>query len=357
MNYSTYLLMPSSWHGCQDPGHKDVKLLHPADWIPASLQGRHALYNGVSNYYSTTLSIINGIKDMQQKQSFKRIALLGRSRHNHIEETLLALHEYLKQQGCVVIFENETLRHLLSQPAAEGIVGHRLHEVADLVIVVGGDGSMLQAAKVAVPQSLPVLGVNRGRLGFLTDIYPHEIEKIGPVLRGEYLEEHRFLLSAEVQHQNTIVAKIDALNEVVLSPGKIAHMIEFAVSVNGQFVCDFHADGLIVATPTGSTAYALSGGGPILHPSLHAVVLVPMFPHTLSNRPIVIDADSRITISIAQDNEAKPQVSGDGQKRFAIQLGDTLEVQKMNQPLRLIHPLDYNYFETLRVKLRWQSKN
>lgn len=294
---------------------------------------------------------------MPQKQSFKRIALLGRSRHNHIEETLLALDEYLKQQGCTVVFEDETLRHLRSQPVTEGIAGHRLYEVADLVIVVGGDGSMLQAAKIAVKQALPVLGVNRGRLGFLTDIYPHEIEKIAPVLRGEYQEERRFLLAAEVHHQNTVVAQIDALNEIVLSPGKVAHMIEFAVSVNGQFICDFHADGLIAATPTGSTAYALSGGGPILHPSLDAVVLVPMFPHTLSNRPIVIDANSHITITIAQDNEAMPQMSGDGQRRFAIQLGDTLEILKMEQPLRLIHPLDYNYFETLRAKLRWQSKN
>src|SRR5262249_37946604 len=153
-----------------------------------------------------------------------------------------------------------------------------LAKMADLIIVVGGDGSLLQAAKIAVPQSLPVLGLNRGRLGFLADIYPHEFEKIERVLQGEYWEEQRFLLQAQVMHQTNVLATVEALNEIVLSPGDIAHMIEFSVQVSNQFVCDFHADGLIVATPTGSTAYALSGGGPILHPALNAVVLVPMFP-------------------------------------------------------------------------------
>ncbi len=292
---------------------------------------------------------------MMPNQEFKRIALMGRSRNNHIEETLLALYAYLTQHDYVVVFEQETLNRLSIASVSAGIGSDRLHEAADLIIVVGGDGSILQAAKIAVPQSLPVLGVNRGRLGFLTDIYPHEFHKILAVLRGNYLEEQRFLLTAYIQHQKTTVATVEALNEVVLSPGDVAHMIEFMVWVDERFVCDFRADGLIISTPTGSTAYALSGGGPILHPGLNAVVLVPMFPHTLSNRPIVVSADSKITIHISENNESTPQISADGKKRISVQLGDTVLIHKVAQLLRLIHPQDYSYFETLRAKLRWQS--
>jgi len=291
---------------------------------------------------------------MKPSPVFKRVALMGRHQPNHIEETLRAIDEFLTVRQYPIVYDIETAQRL-SYPVTS-VPLENLHLHCDLLIVVGGDGSLLQAAKIAVAQSLPVLGVNRGRLGFLTDVYPHELAAIAEVLEGNYQEEQRFLLRAEICHENTRIASVEALNEIVLSPGNVAHMIEFEIMVGGQFVCDLRADGLIVATPTGSTAYALSGGGPILHPALNAVVLVPMFPHTLSNRPLVVDADSHLVIQITANNEAVPFVSGDGQKRIPIELGDSLCIQKKAQTLRLIHPRSYQYFQTLRSKLGWQSK-
>lgn len=286
---------------------------------------------------------------------FKRIALMGRHQADHIEETLQAIDGFLKQRQYPVVYDEHTAERL--SYSVESVPLEKLSKHCDLLIVVGGDGSLLQAAKIAVAQSLPVLGVNRGRLGFLTDVYPQELNTIAEVLAGDYQEEQRFLLRAEIHHDKKPIAFVEALNEIVLSPGNVAHMIEFEIEVGGQFVCDLRADGLIVATPTGSTAYALSGGGPILYPALNAVVLVPMFPHTLSNRPLVVDADSHLTIEITANNEAVPYVSGDGQKRIPIALGDSLHIQKKAQTLRLIHPRGYQYFQTLRSKLGWQSKN
>jgi len=292
---------------------------------------------------------------MKNNTVFRRIALMGRHHTNHIGDTLLALYEFLTAQHYPVVCDPETAARMSC--AIQTVPLDTLHEHADLLIVVGGDGSLLQAAKIAVAQSLPVLGVNRGRLGFLTDIYPQELEIITQVLQGDYQEERRFLLQSEIRHQNTALSRIEALNEIVLSPGNVSHMIDFEINVDGQFVCDLRADGLIVATPTGSTAYALSGGGPILHPALNAMVLVPMFPHTLSNRPLVISSDSQLRIDITLNNEAVPFVSGDGQKRTPIALGDSLTIQKAQQALRLIHPRSYQYFQTLRSKLGWQNKN
>lgn len=292
---------------------------------------------------------------MSQLNKFHRVALMGGHRHDHILDTLLALYEFLTARHYPVIFDEETAKRL--SLAVKGVPITHLGEVSDLLIVVGGDGSLLQAAKIALAQSLPVLGVNRGRLGFLTDIYPQELDVIENILQGEYQEEQRFLLHGEIRHGGQVLESLEALNEIVLSPGNVAHMIEFEVMVGEQFVCDLRADGLIVATPTGSTAYALSGGGPILHPGLNAVVLVPMFPHTLSNRPLVVNADNELAIQITLNNEATPFVSGDGQKRMPIALGDALYIRKAARSLRLIHPRGYQYFQTLRTKLGWQSKN
>lgn len=291
---------------------------------------------------------------MTENQTFNRVAIIGRQRHENSKETFIALYEYLKTRGYKTVFESETAPELSLNPK-ERVSQDRLAEACDILLVVGGDGSLLHAARVAIDQALPVAGINRGRLGFLTDIYPHQFAKIEQLLNGDYYEEQRFLLNGYIQRQTQATIDIPALNEIVLSAGNIAHMVEFSIAVNGQSVCEMRADGLIVATPTGSTAYALSGGGPILHPSLNAVVLVPMFPHTLSNRPIVLDADSRISICIPKNNEAIPYISGDGQKRVPISPGETLVIEKKSQTLRLIHPLDYNYFETLRSKLGWQG--
>lgn len=291
---------------------------------------------------------------------FKTIGLIGRptldiKRQADISETLLALKSLLQKRKLAAVIETETASQFTSNELPT-YSRDTLAQHCDLVIVVGGDGSLLNAARAAVDHHIPVLGINRGRLGFLTDIHPQELDlKVNAVLDGEYFEEERFLLSVAIEHQQQCIARDIALNDVVLMPGDAAHMIEFAITIDDQFVCQQRADGLITATPTGSTAYALSGGGPILHPQLDAVVLVPMFPHTLTARPIVINANSRITVSIPMENQTAPRLSCDGQARITLPIGAAIQIQKKSLPLRLIHPKDYNYFETLRSKLHWHT--
>lgn len=286
---------------------------------------------------------------------FKTIGLIGRQRKEDISDILDALKELLQQRNLAIVVETETATHMqaadLALYARDEIGKH-----CDLLIVVGGDGNLLSAAHAAVDHNTPVLGINRGRLGFLTDIHPNELNKVSEVLDGHFVEEQRFMLTSHVSHANKTLAEEIALNDIVLLPGDIAHMIEFDTAINDQFMSNQHADGLIVATPTGSTAYALSGGGPILHPSLDAVVLVPMFPHTLSARPIVVAGDTTITISISEDNESAARLSCDGQAHIPIPPGTVIRIQKKPKQLRLIHPKNYNYFETLRVKLHWNLK-
>lgn len=284
---------------------------------------------------------------------FRKVALLGRQRVEGIEETLLMLRDYLAQFPVEVVLEPDTAEMV---PEADLRIFSKdlICKNCDLLIVVGGDGSMLNAAHIAINYGLPVLGINRGRLGFLTDIRPDELFKVKAVLAGEYVEEHRFLLQAEIESENSVTETV-ALNDVVLLPGNIAHMIEFEVRINNQIICTQRADGIIVATPTGSTAYALSGGGPILYPQLDAIVLVPMFPHTLSSRPIVVKGDSEIMVHLSADNEVTPRVSCDGQRRIPLAPGGKIKIKKYPQTLRLIHPLDYNYYQTLREKLGWEK--
>ena len=278
---------------------------------------------------------------------------MGRPGVPGVSDTLHALVEYLSTQTVSIQIEKNT-KPLLSQhdfPIADQTT---LATQCDLIVVVGGDGSLLSAANLALPHQIPVLGINRGRLGFLTDISPSALVKVGAVIRGHYLSEQRLLVNAVIEDTPTQSHR-PALNDVVLLPGDVAHMIEFNIFVNHEFVCRQRADGLIVATPTGSTAYALSGGGPILHPTLSALVLVPMFPHTLSSRPIVVDGNSTVTITICKSNETTPYVSCDGQDRIPVHPGGKITIKKCEQSLTLIHPSDYQYFHTLRKKLGWEK--
>src|SRR5436190_23849347 len=289
---------------------------------------------------------------------FTTIGLIGRQGMKDVSDTLIAVLDYLQSHQYEVVVEEETA-HCFKNRQFTSCKRDQLAYKVDLLIVVGGDGSLINAAHSVVKHNTPVLGVNRGRLGFLTDIHPQDLEKkIGEVLSGNYQEEKRFLLNA------TITMQIDkkqhagiALNEVVLMPGNVARMIEFSIIIDDQFVCAQQADGLIVATPTGSTAYALSGGGPILYPQLDAIVLVPMFPHTLSARPIVVSAKSRIVIHVDTHSTAAPWLSCDSQERISVPVGANICIQKNAKTLKLIHPLDYNYFETLRSKLHWHKHN
>lgn len=286
---------------------------------------------------------------------FNKIALMGREGVPGVIETLNALITHLQQLHCEVVLETSAAE-ILKQTQLPIIDADNLAHHANLLIVVGGDGSLLNAAHIAVDNDLPVLGINRGRLGFLTDIHPNELEKIDAILAGEFQQEQRFLLSASIEYRSKLKSQDIALNDVVLLPGDIAQMIEFDLFVDERLVCHHRADGMIIATPTGSTAYALSGGGPILYPNLDAVVMVPMFPHTLSSRPIVVNANSTISIEITHNNDTSPYVSCDGLNRVSVNPGDHIKIHKMQKMLTLIHPKDYNYFHTLREKLFWEKQ-
>lgn len=232
-----------------------------------------------------------------------------------------------------------------------------LGEWADLIIVIGGDGTFLSAARDIAQYEVPMLGINRGRLGFLTDIMPDEMDSsIAKVLSGDFRLEDRFMLNAQILRQGRKVAEHCAFNDVVLHPGQSIRMIEFDLHIDEQFVYSQKSDGLIISTPTGSTAYALSAGGPLMHPSLQALVLVPMFPHSLNNRPLVVSADSHCCIRIGYKNNQPPHVSLDAQEHLELQQGDELHVTKYPHLLRLIHLPGHNYFETCRTKLGWSNR-
>ena len=235
------------------------------------------------------------------KKAFKHILLIGRPHVPGVPETLNSLMDLLLSLNITVTIEEQTA----SCMTATDLMTCNTQDVpkkVDLVIVVGGDGSLLNAAHIALEHNIPIIGVHRGRLGFLTDINPNTLELIRDVIHGDYKEEQRFLLEATLQQQKRTITDY-ALNDVVLMPGDAPQMIEFETYINEEFVCKQRADGLIIATPTGSTAYALSAGGPILRPGLNAVTIVPMCPHTLSSRPLVVSSSSRIELVITPTNK------------------------------------------------------
>ena len=289
-------------------------------------------------------------------EQFRNIGIIGRLGSAQVLDTVRRLKKFLLERHLHVILE-DSIAEVLPGHGLQTASRKTLGEICDLVVVVGGDGSMLGAARALARYKIPVLGINRGSLGFLTDIKPDELEvKVAEVLEGRFVEENRFLLEAEVRRHGEAIGQGDALNDVVLHPGKSTKMIEFELFIDGHFVCSQKADGLIIATPTGSTAYSLSAGGPIMHPRLDAIVIVPMYPHTLSSRPIVVDGNSELKIVVADDLPIYPLVSCDGQNHFTCAPGDTITVAKKPQKLRLIHPLEHNYYEACRTKLGWGGR-
>tara|TARA_R110002073_G_scaffold82989_4_gene198011 strand:- start:10273 stop:11157 length:885 start_codon:yes stop_codon:yes gene_type:complete len=286
---------------------------------------------------------------------FDRIGLVGRSQQEGLTDVLGELVCLLQGLGKELVLESR-LAELVEDTSIPRASLDEIGEDSDLVIVVGGDGSLLSAARTLAKYETPVLGVNRGRLGFLTDISPDDIAvQVPAVLAGEYTRESRFLLDARVVREGKTVGRADALNDVVVNSGTSAQMIEFELSINGVFVYRQRADGLIISTPTGSTAYSLSGGGPIMHPTLDAVVLVPMFPHALSSRPIVVDGNSEIRLDILQRNRIHPPVTCDGQVNMTARPGDSVLVSKKPHRLTLLHPLGHSFYASCRDKLRWNT--
>lgn len=288
--------------------------------------------------------------------AFKKIGLLGKANDRGTQLTLETITTALIHRGFSLCLEVRTAEQLSLPDEVDTLSLQELGDWAELAIVVGGDGNMLGAARALCEHDIGVIGVNRGNLGFLTDLDPDEVmAPLLAVLDGDYHVEERFLLSAEVISQGESSGTGRAINEIILHSDKVAHMVEFELYVNDHFVFSQRSDGLICATPTGSTAYSLSGGGPILHPGLDAITLVPMFPHTLSSRPIVVDGTSEVRLKAAFDNDLL-QISCDGHARMNVHPGDDVIIKKYDKSLRMIHPIDHNYYHVLRNKLGWGSR-
>ena len=282
---------------------------------------------------------------------------------HHSDETLGRVLKVLVDQGVGIVLDDRIMADVTNVAECRAtrwpqVALEEIGQRCDLAIIIGGDGSMLGAARVLCQHGTPVLGINRGRVGFLTDISTEDLEaRLHDVLMGHYVIERRFLLDAQVMRDDQRMSQLHALNDVVLHPGQVARMVEFSLFVDDQFVYRQRADGLITATPTGSTAYALSAGGPLLHPSLEAMVLVPMFPHMLSSRPLVIDSGCKVSVRIERGPDVEPQLSCDGQMRLVLQPGDMINIVRKPQRLALLHPKSHDYFESCRSKLGWSSSS
>lgn len=287
---------------------------------------------------------------------FQRIGIIVKRGDERVAGTLERLVAYLQAQPIEIAIESAS-----APPLAAANISrvHRdtLGQTSQLVIVIGGDGTFLSAARSLVDYDVPLLGINVARLGFLTDLNPLELsEPLDAILAGNFQEEHRFLLKTSIARGETNAFQATALNDVVVHKSNIARLIEFETYIDTHLVYRQRSDGLIVSTPTGSTAYALAGGGPILYPSLDAIVLVPICPHTLSNRPLVVDLDSRIEIVLGQGDQAEGHLTCDGQTAVELLPGDRVIIEKKRRRIRMIHPLGYDYFATLRSKLGWNSE-
>ncbi|ROS01312.1 NAD+ kinase [Sinobacterium caligoides] len=284
---------------------------------------------------------------------FHTIGLIGRLGNDLVLQSVEILQQLLLARQLRVIVEDE-IAQSIDDCQMEVANRQQIGEQCDLVIVIGGDGSLLGAARAMVRHGVPILGINRGRLGFLTDIHPDSIEeKVTEVLDGHYHAEKRFLLAVSVLRDGERIAKGNALNDVVVNSGRSARMINFDLYMDGSYVYSQDSDGLIVSTPTGSTAYSLSGGGPIMHPGLDAIAIVPMFPHTLSARPTVVSGDTEIKVIIG---DCHPYVSCDGQVHLNTAPGDVVVIQKRSDQLTLLHPLDHDFYKSCRDKLGWSGR-
>jgi NAD+ kinase len=285
--------------------------------------------------------------------TFKTAALVGRYQSEGVTGTLIGIAAYLKERGIRVLLDCDTAR-AIGRVDLENAPTQTLGEIADLAIAVGGDGTMLGVARQLACRGVPLVGINHGRLGFITDIQlEHWREALGAVLDGAHMSEHRTLLIAQVVRDHQVIWEELALNDVVVSRSSRAGMIELQVEVDGMYMYNQRADGLIAATPTGSTAYALSANGPILHPGVPGIVLVPVAPQALSNRPIVLPDHVRITIRVVEGRE--PRVAGDMQVFSDLQVGDDIVIKRAPFTAHFLHPAGYSYFATLRNKLNWHE--
>jgi NAD+ kinase len=288
-------------------------------------------------------------------KTFKTVAVVGKLDGAGVSGPLGVLQSYLAKRGVRVQMDERTASLATTAPDMVAPV-ERVFVGADLAIALGGDGTLLGIARKVADANVPLVGINLGTLGFLTDIPADSTESmLGAMLDGAYTSESRLLLNGEIMRGGRVVFSTVALNDVVVCRGAMGSMIEFAVEVNGEFVYSLRADGLIISTPTGSTAYALSSGGPILHPSLPAISLVPISPHTLSNRPVAIPSSSEVRVRLIRGQNAR--VNFDVQSYFDPETEDVVAVCGHPNRLTLLHPVGHSYYAMLRSKLHWAERN
>ena len=284
---------------------------------------------------------------------FERIGIIAKYADSDVRQALESTLAVLTARGadiaidqnCATVNKDATIRAV----AERDVVSNR-----DLVIAIGGDGTLLRAAKLAFPGNASVLGVNLGRLGFLTDLSPEQVpESLNAILDGNFTSEERCVLRAEIIRDDKVIAGADGLNDVVIQKWNSARLIAFDTYVDGRFVLSQRSEGMIVSTPTGSTAYSLSGGGPILHPQLSAIVVVPICPHSLTNRPIVLADTAIIEIYVDEEYADESRVTCDGEAMPQIIAGDRIRITRNEQTVHLIHPAMHDHFANLRAKLHW----
>ncbi len=283
--------------------------------------------------------------------AYKSVTLVGKPTDPRMSEFLHDKARLLQGYGVSVTIEADTAEKL-SITDLPRIALTEIGDVSDLVVVLGGDGTMLSMARALLDAEVPLVGINHGRLGFLTDLTNDHISQvIKQLLQGEYTAEKRMLLGAEIYRNGHLLSTARALNDIVISKGGLARLIELELTIDGNFVHRQRSDGLISSTPTGTTAYALSAGGPLLHPTLEAITLVPICPHTLSNRPIAIDSRSVVEVTLVQADDAR--VHFDGQLHAELLEGDRVVVKRLEKCITLLHPPGHSHYEVLREKLNW----
>lgn len=289
-------------------------------------------------------------------EKFKSIGIIAKYNDKLVIETVRSLHDFLLSNDidiCVDKDANECLDNI----ETHCVDIQEMHQHIDLAIVVGGDGTLLAAAQSMVDHGIPIIGINRGRLGFLTNILPENMHQdLKQILSGEYHEEKRTVMRAKHMRGDEQISSCLAINDVVVHARYVVRMIELETRIDDQYLNTLRADGLIVATPTGSTAYALSGGGPIVHPSVATTLLVPICPHTLSNRPIAVHENSQIEIIYSTHNSLNGIASVDGQHESEVIPGDRVVIQRSEKQLRLVQPRSYTFFKVLRQKLNWSQQ-
>ena len=299
------------------------------------------------------MNTMSNLKSKIDQRQPLRIVLVGKYQADGSSAMLRQLSDTLSEIGCKPFLEKETALHtgIKNIPV---IGAEEFEKLADLAIVLGGDGTMLGIARQIAGQNVPLIGVNMGRLGYMTDIPLHDVQQVLPeILSGHFDVDLRHLLEAELIRDSHSIGHGLALNDVVVNRSGMSGMVELTVNVNNQFMYNQRCDGLIVATPTGSTAYAMSVGGPILHPSVAGMVLAPIAPHALSNRPIVLPDTATITIELAGGKDVT--VNFDMQSMASLQIGDQVRIKRSDKTVTLLHPLGHSDYKTLRQKLHWNE--